>query len=121
MTSKALQHADRDEPILFGLTGNNLGLQQQIRRHFVTNSPFRITTSPSEIRISQVGNIMTVEVDASRIPNGYEVAKHVWSTIREKMIGAGWSLLLEENYYHESNLVCFFVGGDALLNGKLPT
>lgn len=121
MNSLAIQQANHDEPISFGIVGNNFGLQQQIRRHFVANSPFKITSTPSEIRISQVGNIMTVEVNASRIPNGYEVAKKVWSSIQEIMLSAGWSLLFEETYYQESNLVCFFIGGDDLLNGKLPS
>lgn len=120
INTSALQRAEFDEPLILTPLGSNFGLQQQIRRHFVSHSPFKITTTPSEIKISQVGNIMTIEVNAARIQNGYEVAKKAWSLICEKMIGAGWSLMFEENYYDESNMICFFVGGDDLLNGKLP-
>lgn len=111
---------DGDEPVEFSPVGNNFGLQQQVRRFFISNGPFQITTSRSEIQINQIGNVMSVKVNLSRIPNGYEVAKAVWSKLQEKMATAGWELMFDETHYTGDDSVCFFVGGDDLLSGKLP-
>jgi len=101
------------------LPERNLGLQQQIRRCFLSNGPFLMSTAKTDITIIQNSNVLAINISTGRIQKAKNRALHIWRYILSRMREEGWDLEHDDEYHEKSGTLSLYVGSKKILDGRI--
>lgn len=97
----------------------NFGLQQQIRKCFLNNGPFLMSTSQTDITITQNHNVMAVNVRVGRNLKTKTRALEIWNYITSRMKEEGWDILDEVDYHESTGMLYMLLGCEKIVDQRI--